>query len=147
MTHTHTHIHIQNTNTHYTCTHTYTHTHTPPSAPTGMRLISCAVCVCVCVCRWISQPDKWGGAIELSILCRHYGREIAAYDIQTCRCDVYGQDAGGCGQTRHMFTHHTHTHTHTHIYAHVGTCFARVEVGHGVANKFLNRTTLTVAWC
>jgi hypothetical protein len=42
-------------------------------------------------CKWISNPAKWGGAIELSILATHYGREIAAYDIQTKRCDVYGQ--------------------------------------------------------
>ena len=25
---------------------------------------------------------------------RHYAREIAAYDIQTKRCDVYGQEHG-----------------------------------------------------
>jgi hypothetical protein len=31
------------------------------------------------------------GAIELSILADYYGREIAAYDIQTMRCDLYGQ--------------------------------------------------------
>ncbi|MQL96900.1 hypothetical protein Taro_029578, partial [Colocasia esculenta] len=31
-------------------------------------------------------------AIELSILSEYYGREIAAYDIQTTRCDLYGQD-------------------------------------------------------
>lgn len=31
------------------------------------------------------------GAIELSILAEYYGREIAAYDIQTARCDLYGQ--------------------------------------------------------
>ena len=44
--------------------------------------------------RWILSPDKWGGAIELSILCAHYSREIAAYDIRTQRCDLYGQGAG-----------------------------------------------------
>jgi len=27
-------------------------------------------------------------------VCRHYGREIAAYDIQTQRCDVYGSEEG-----------------------------------------------------
>ncbi|KAJ9505863.1 hypothetical protein QJQ45_027954, partial [Haematococcus lacustris] len=43
---------------------------------------------------WILGKDKWGGAIELSILAAHFGREIAAYDIQTKRCDLYGQDAG-----------------------------------------------------
>ncbi|KAG0578544.1 hypothetical protein KC19_4G031700 [Ceratodon purpureus] len=43
---------------------------------------------------WISKPEKWGGAIELAILSDFYGREIAAYDIQTKRCDVYGQDKG-----------------------------------------------------
>ncbi|GAA0150565.1 cysteine protease [Lithospermum erythrorhizon] len=42
-------------------------------------------------CAWILNPEKWGGAIELSILADYYGREIAAYDIQTTRCDVYGQ--------------------------------------------------------
>ncbi|GAB2230551.1 hypothetical protein Droror1_Dr00014823 [Drosera rotundifolia] len=43
-------------------------------------------------CSWILDPEKWGGAIELSILADYYGREIAAYDIQTSRCDLYGQD-------------------------------------------------------
>ncbi|KAF8409560.1 hypothetical protein HHK36_005638 [Tetracentron sinense] len=42
-------------------------------------------------CAWILDPEKWGGAIELSILADYYGREIAAYDIQTTRCDLYGQ--------------------------------------------------------
>ncbi|KAL1207081.1 OVARIAN TUMOR DOMAIN-containing deubiquitinating enzyme 2 [Cardamine amara subsp. amara] len=42
-------------------------------------------------CAWILNPEKWGGAIELSILTDHYGREIGAYDIQTSRCDLYGQ--------------------------------------------------------
>ncbi|KAL5725196.1 hypothetical protein ACHQM5_008366 [Ranunculus cassubicifolius] len=36
-------------------------------------------------CAWILDSDNWGGAIELSILAEYYGREIAAYDIQTCR--------------------------------------------------------------
>uniref|UniRef100_A0A1D1XFV8 Ubiquitin thioesterase OTU n=1 Tax=Anthurium amnicola TaxID=1678845 RepID=A0A1D1XFV8_9ARAE len=43
-------------------------------------------------CEWILNPEKWGGAIELSILSEYYGREIAAFDIQTNRCDLYGQD-------------------------------------------------------
>ncbi|KAH9803660.1 OVARIAN TUMOR DOMAIN-containing deubiquitinating enzyme 2 [Citrus sinensis] len=42
-------------------------------------------------CSWIQDPEKWGGAIELSILADYYGSEIAAYDIQTTRCDLYGQ--------------------------------------------------------
>ncbi|XP_029126055.1 ubiquitin thioesterase OTU1-like [Cajanus cajan] len=42
-------------------------------------------------CNWILDSEKWGGAIELSILADYYGREIAAYDIQTTRCDLYGQ--------------------------------------------------------
>ncbi|KAF9611003.1 hypothetical protein IFM89_026309 [Coptis chinensis] len=42
-------------------------------------------------CAWILDPEKWGGAIELSILAEYYGREIAAHDIQTSRCDLYGQ--------------------------------------------------------
>ncbi|XP_031278781.1 OVARIAN TUMOR DOMAIN-containing deubiquitinating enzyme 2-like isoform X1 [Pistacia vera] len=43
-------------------------------------------------CSWIQDSEKWGGAIELSILADYYGREIAAYDIQTTRCDLYGQE-------------------------------------------------------
>ncbi|GFP94107.1 ubiquitin thioesterase otu1 [Phtheirospermum japonicum] len=43
-------------------------------------------------CAWILNPEKWGGAIELAILADYYGREIAAYDIQTTRCDLYGQE-------------------------------------------------------
>lgn len=43
-------------------------------------------------CAWILNSEKWGGAIELSILAEYYGREIAAYDIQTTRCDLYGQE-------------------------------------------------------
>ncbi|XP_024018617.1 ubiquitin thioesterase OTU1 isoform X2 [Morus notabilis] len=43
-------------------------------------------------CAWILNSEKWGGAIELSILAEHYGREIAAYDIQTARCYLYGQE-------------------------------------------------------
>ncbi|KAE8654233.1 calcium-dependent protein kinase 9-like isoform 1 [Hibiscus syriacus] len=31
-------------------------------------------------CSWILDSEKWGGAIELSILAYYYGREIAAYD-------------------------------------------------------------------
>lgn len=31
------------------------------------------------------DSSKWGGAIELSILSRHLGKEIAAFDIQTKR--------------------------------------------------------------
>lgn len=35
-----------------------------------------------------------GGAIELSILSAHYKRGIDAYDIQTKRCDRYGEQEG-----------------------------------------------------
>lgn len=44
--------------------------------------------------RIASITCRWGGAIELSILCQHYKRQIAAYDIQTKRCDVYGGEEG-----------------------------------------------------
>ena len=44
--------------------------------------------------RWIQLPLSWGGAIELSILSAHYGLEIWAADIQTCRADRYGEGNG-----------------------------------------------------
>ena len=33
----------------------------------------------------VQDSNKWGGAIELSILSRHLQREIAAFDISTLR--------------------------------------------------------------
>ncbi|CAI5537543.1 unnamed protein product [Closterium sp. Naga37s-1] len=43
-------------------------------------------------CQWIARADSWGGGIELAILSDHFAKKIAAFDIQTKRCDVYGQD-------------------------------------------------------
>jgi len=43
---------------------------------------------------WITDTRRWGGAIELSILSKHLKKEIAAFDIQTERVDVYGQGEG-----------------------------------------------------
>eukprot|EP00879_Flechtneria_rotunda_P011124 GHRR01011621.1.p1 GENE.GHRR01011621.1~~GHRR01011621.1.p1 ORF type:complete len:261 (+),score=91.75 GHRR01011621.1:25-783(+) len=45
-------------------------------------------------CKWITNMKHWGGGIELAILSAHYGREIDAYDIQTKRCDRYGEQEG-----------------------------------------------------
>lgn len=41
--------------------------------------------------RWIRQKDKWGGAIELSIFSEIYGVEIASFDVQTGRMDLFGE--------------------------------------------------------
>eukprot|EP00850_Spirogloea_muscicola_P019722 SM000197S05465 [mRNA] locus=s197:174516:176135:+ [translate_table: standard] len=45
-------------------------------------------------CAWIQAPDHWGGAIELAVLSEYFGREIAAYDVQTRRRDLYGEGKG-----------------------------------------------------
>ncbi|XP_014677116.1 PREDICTED: ubiquitin thioesterase OTU1-like [Priapulus caudatus] len=42
---------------------------------------------------WIAHEDAWGGAIELSILAKHHGVEMAVLDAQTGRIDRYGEDA------------------------------------------------------
>ncbi|CAI0379788.1 unnamed protein product [Linum tenue] len=49
---------------------------------------------CLLVLSWHKLPRDGvcACAIELAILADYYGREIAAYDIQTSRCDLYGQD-------------------------------------------------------
>ncbi|KAL1916999.1 uncharacterized protein VTP21DRAFT_5197 [Calcarisporiella thermophila] len=41
-------------------------------------------------CNWIMK-ESWGGAIELSILSKVYGVEIASIDIQTGRVDRFGE--------------------------------------------------------
>lgn len=43
---------------------------------------------------WITDSRRWGGAIELSILSKYLKKEIAAFDIQTERVDIYGQGEG-----------------------------------------------------
>jgi len=43
---------------------------------------------------WIKRPETWGGAIECSIFSDLYKTEIACYDIQTLRMDLYGQGKG-----------------------------------------------------
>lgn len=40
---------------------------------------------------WIRKPGQWGGAIELAILAEHFRTELAAFDCQTQRVDIYGQ--------------------------------------------------------
>jgi len=44
--------------------------------------------------QWILDPETWGGGIELSILSAWYRAEIAAFDVQTQRVDVFGQGMG-----------------------------------------------------
>lgn len=41
---------------------------------------------------WILDPLTWGGEIEMSILSKKLGLQIAAIDIQTCNFFIYGQE-------------------------------------------------------
>ncbi|XP_057298079.1 ubiquitin thioesterase OTU1-like [Hydractinia symbiolongicarpus] len=43
-------------------------------------------------CQWLSQPDHWGGAIELNVFAKHYQMEIDVADIQSGRIDRFGED-------------------------------------------------------
>ncbi|KAK9561433.1 ubiquitin-specific protease otu1 [Aspergillus fumigatus] len=42
-------------------------------------------------CRWIQQENSWGGAIELSILSKHFDIEICSIDVQTLRVDRFNE--------------------------------------------------------
>uniref|UniRef100_A0A023GBD8 Ubiquitin thioesterase OTU n=1 Tax=Amblyomma triste TaxID=251400 RepID=A0A023GBD8_AMBTT len=44
-------------------------------------------------CTWILNEEHWGGAIELSVLSRHYGVEMVAVDAQSGRLHRFGADA------------------------------------------------------
>jgi len=44
--------------------------------------------------RFILDPTKWGGQVELNILCSIVRVELAAVDIQSGRIDIYGQGSG-----------------------------------------------------
>lgn len=43
-------------------------------------------------CMWILKPDSWGGAIELSILSKFYGLEIAVIDGINAIINRFGED-------------------------------------------------------
>lgn len=43
-------------------------------------------------CTWILKPDSWGGAIELSILSKFYGLEIAVIDSINAIINRFGED-------------------------------------------------------
>jgi hypothetical protein len=40
------------------------------------------------------ERHTWGGGIELAILASHYHREIAAWNIETAKSHVFGEEAG-----------------------------------------------------
>jgi ubiquitin thioesterase OTU1 len=43
---------------------------------------------------FITDPTKWGGQVELNILSSRFCAELAAIDIQSGRCDIYGEGSG-----------------------------------------------------
>lgn len=43
-------------------------------------------------CKWILKADSWGGAIELSILSKFYGLEIAVIDSINAIINRFGED-------------------------------------------------------
>lgn len=43
---------------------------------------------------WIQQPSSWGGGIELAVLASHFTTELAAWNIETSACHVFGEESG-----------------------------------------------------
>ena len=44
-------------------------------------------------CRWLQTDDAWGGAIELTILSKHFDIEICSIDVQSLRIDRFNEGA------------------------------------------------------
>jgi len=44
-------------------------------------------------CAWILDDNNWGGAIELSILCKYYETEIVAIDVKNLILNRFGEDS------------------------------------------------------
>lgn len=42
-------------------------------------------------CKWITNPNSWGGGIELSILSQHFEIEIASINVQDLRVDRFNE--------------------------------------------------------
>ncbi|KAF8059422.1 OTU2 [Scenedesmus sp. PABB004] len=55
-------------------------------------------------CAWITNPAHWGGGIELAILAAHYRREIAAWNLETGACHVFGEEKGYAKRVMVMYT-------------------------------------------
>lgn len=49
-------------------------------------------------CRWIKDDTSWGGAIEMSILSKHFDIEICSIDLGNLRIDRFNE-----GQSRRCF--------------------------------------------
>ncbi|XP_028405706.1 ubiquitin thioesterase OTU1-like [Dendronephthya gigantea] len=43
-------------------------------------------------CEWISNPERWGGAIEISILSKYYETEINVVNTENGRIDQFGEN-------------------------------------------------------
>lgn len=43
-------------------------------------------------CSWIADSERWGGAIEISILSKHYQTEISVVNVESGRIDRFGED-------------------------------------------------------
>ncbi|KAL4783955.1 hypothetical protein BJX76DRAFT_348199 [Aspergillus varians] len=49
-------------------------------------------------CRWIKNEDSWGGAIEMSILSKHFDIEVCSIDLGNLRLDRFNE-----GQSKRCF--------------------------------------------
>ena len=51
---------------------------------------------------WVLKPESWGGQVELFVLSTHLQKQIAAYDVQTGRVDIYGEDRFPLAERGHL---------------------------------------------
>merc|ERR1712187_1093963 len=56
---------------------------------------------------FILNPIRWGGQVELAILSSAYKVEIAVLEVQSGRCDAYGE---GSGYSRRVYLLHSGIH-------------------------------------
>lgn len=56
---------------------------------------------------FIKDPIRWGGQVELAIFASAYKAEIAVVEVQSGRCDVYGE---GSGYPRRVYLVHSGIH-------------------------------------
>lgn len=56
---------------------------------------------------FITNPIRWGGQVELAILSSAYKAEIGVVEVQSGRCDIYGE---GSGYRRRVYLIHSGIH-------------------------------------
>lgn len=90
---------------------------------------------------WITNADKWGGEIEISILCQALRVQIAVVDIRSATILTYGEDLSVCAQ-RIVYLLYDGVHYDALVFRHTATVEGHEQrIFHPQHDDFMNSLT------